>query len=573
MEDRDSSDEETGLSFRHKHQPGVGISWENHKPPTELEALTALKDVEDMLRPYKIVGEKKRKEYQPSTVHGWPERILRQIMAFLNLYMGAKSSVKGQWIPASKLAVQSLGKSTNWASRKLRENAKNFVFTRELQESPYGLWNISRIDEDEEFKQEISLHLQSKGKYIKAADIVEYLNEPEVKKRWDIDKSISLATAKCWMTKLGYRWVKKHRGLYFDGHEREDVVDYCQNHFLPTWNSLLPRMQKWNKNGNQEPLNLATGVKTVVPWFNDESIFYGNDRRQSGWVHKDASPEPYKKGEGASKMFAEFFSPDYGYLTSHDGSKSARVIWKPGKNGDGYFDNEDFLKQVDMAIDILTEDYPDEDHLLVFDNATTHLKRPEDALSASKMPKFTSREGSNWGVEVTKRDEAGKIIYGPDGKPLKTKIWIADGWFNGQQQSFYFEEGHPQAGVFKGMAVILQEWGYANASSLRAQCKGFKCPQAPQAAAETDQPPNCCCRHLLYSQPDFVNVKSLLEEHCEKRGFMVLILPKYHCELNPIEMVWGRAKYYYHLNPPSTKEEDVERYAMAALAAVTIDEM
>ena len=44
----------------------------------------------------------------------------------------------------------------------------------------------------------------------------------------------------------------------------------------------------------------------------------------------------------------------------------------------------------------------------------------------------------------------------------------------------------------------------------------------------------------------------------------------YYCELNPFEMVWGRAKYYYRLNPPSTKEEDVERYATAALAAVTI---
>lgn len=90
---------------------------------------------------------------------------------------------------------------------------------------------------------------------------------------------------------------------------------------------------------------------------------------------------------------------------------------------------------------------------------------------------------------------------------------------------------------------------------------------------ETDQPPSCCCHRLLYSQPDFVNVKSLPEEHCEKRGFKVLILPKYHCELNPIEMVWGWAKYYYRPNLPSTKEEDVERYATAALAAVTIDEM
>jgi hypothetical protein len=35
-----------------------------------------------------------------------------------------------------------------------------------------------------------------------------------------------------------------------------------------------------------------------------------------------------------------------------------------------------------MAMDILEEHYPDEDHVLVFDNATTHLKRADDALSA-----------------------------------------------------------------------------------------------------------------------------------------------------------------------------------------------
>lgn len=89
------------------------------------------------------------------------------------------------------------------------------------------------------------------------------------------------------------------------------------------------------------------------------------------------------------------------------------------------------MKQVDTTMDILKEDYPDEDHLLIFNNATIHLKCPEDALSASKMPKFTLAQGSNLGVEVTKQDEAGKVIYGPDGKPLKTKIHMADGWFNG----------------------------------------------------------------------------------------------------------------------------------------------
>jgi transposase len=77
----------------------------------------------------------------------------------------------------------------------------------------------------------------------------------------------------------------------------------------------------------------------------------------------------------------------------------------------------------------------------------------------------------------------------------------------------------------------------------------------------------------LYTEPDFVNVKSLLEEHCEKRGFKVLFLPKFHCEINPLEMVWGRSKYHYRLKPPSTKEEDLEANMIASLEAVTIEEM
>ena len=72
------------------------------------------------------------------------------------------------------------------------------------------LGNISLIDADEELKQEIALFLQSKGKYVKAAHIIEYLKDPEIKKKWDLKKEISLATAKRWMRKLDYRWIKKH---------------------------------------------------------------------------------------------------------------------------------------------------------------------------------------------------------------------------------------------------------------------------------------------------------------------------------------------------------------------------
>jgi hypothetical protein len=47
-----------------------------------------------------------------------------------------------------------------------------------------------------------------------------------------------------------------------------------------------------------------------------------------------------------------------------------------------------------MAINILEEHYSDKNHVLVFDNATTHLKRVDDALSAQKMSKNSPRHGN-----------------------------------------------------------------------------------------------------------------------------------------------------------------------------------
>lgn len=95
---------------------------------------------------------------------------------------------------------------------------------------------------------------------------------------------------------------------------------------------------------------------------------------------------------------------------------------------------------------------------------------------------------------------------------------------NGTSQSLYFTEGLDM-GLFKGMEVILTERGY-NVAGKRAQCRsGFNC--APTAK-------DCCMCCMLFNEPDFANVKSLLEIKCESHGVEVLFLPKFHCELNPI---------------------------------------
>ena len=59
---------------------------------------------------------------------------------------------------------------------------------------------------------------------------------------------------------------------------------------------------------------------------------------------------------------------------------------------------------------------------------------------------------------------------------------------------------------------------------------------------------NCCAVHVLSLQPDFLAQKPLIREVIENRGHKVIFYPKFHCELNFIEMFWGAAKRYTRNN-------------------------
>lgn len=53
----------------------------------------------------------------------------------------------------------------------------------------------------------------------------------------------------------------------------------------------------------------------------------------------------------------------------------------------------------------------------------------------------------------------------------------------------------------------------------------------------------CCMEKCLAAQEDFRSEKPLLQLEIEAAGHLCLFLPKFHCELNPIEMYWGFAKH------------------------------
>jgi hypothetical protein len=129
-------------------------------------------------------------------------------------------------------------------------------------------------------------------------------------------------------------------------------------------------------------------------------------------------------------------------------------------------------------------------------------------------------------------------------------------------QDLYFPDDHPtMPGWFKGMEIIIRERNLWPADGLLAQCEGFKC-----VLGKTD----CCCRRLLFSQPDFINQKSHLEEFITSRGHICDFYPKYHCELNFIEQYWGAAKLRYRNSAKTADIEQMEKNVLACLDDVPL---
>jgi len=58
----------------------------------------------------------------------------------------------------------------------------------------------------------------------------------------------------------------------------------------------------------------------------------------------------------------------------------------------------------------------------------------------------------------------------------------------------------------------------------------------------------CCGKAILRSERGFASQKGLIQEALEYQNQKVVLFPKFHCELNPIESYWCKAKWYAREN-------------------------
>jgi hypothetical protein len=133
--------------------------------------------------------------------------------------------------------------------------------------------------------------------------------------------------------------------MYIDGHEHDDIVEYCKA-FVKRWmEEYEPRMAKFN---NEEVcIGLPGGIgpdgkpNRLIAATHDKSTFFGNDRSKVGWIHPSFKAWPEPKGEGESTMVSDFLVPEWGRLV-HAGEE-ARLLFRAGKNRDGWFGNKELL--------------------------------------------------------------------------------------------------------------------------------------------------------------------------------------------------------------------------------------
>ena len=224
---------------------------------------------------------------------------------------------------------------------------------------------------DENFRKEAKQYVLDNG-YIKGKpNLTLQQFVTWVKEQHGIE--VCTSTASLWLHDMGFSYKQFSKGVYFDGHERADVVK-DRKLYLETLASYSHRM--WvSHSPAPDP-----ACRPVIRVFHDESTFYANADQTFHWT--DGSKQALKQKSLGQAIMVSDFVEEVGGLLEYQGEK-ARLLLE--HQTDGYFNNEMLISQVHKTITIFENKYPMAQGLFIFDNAPSHMKRPDDALNADRM--------------------------------------------------------------------------------------------------------------------------------------------------------------------------------------------
>ena len=297
-----------------------------------------------------------------------------------------------------------------------------------------------------------------------------------VRENGDVDRRAGICsrTARKWLNRLGYKWKEVQKGVFFDGHEREDVIEYRET-FLNEMKLLLPYFVEFYEDGTIVPKEYPDDCavrgpnrRPIIMITHEESTFSANDGRKKVWtLNGQGILRP--KGKGKGIMVSDFLLPwsrlnllslplqQQEDLASSGIPLEAVTYFEYGKTKEGYWTGEYLLDQiVKKTLPIGEALYPGYELLFLFDNVTSHSIYAPDALQVTHMNK------------------------GPGGQQL----FLRPGWFIGSNQEMVVQEmstviTDPFTGqsttIQKGIQAVLVERGLWPQEGVRLGCEKPKC--------------------------------------------------------------------------------------------------
>src|SRR6266496_2947668 len=244
----------------------------------------------------------------------------------------------------------------SYKAKQIRIWAKSWLEHRILPKSLQGCHQkIKSIINDEDAIEQSLLFIREKGGKTTPKEYQTFVKE-ELFSHLGIEeskKSISIKTSCVLLKKLGLVPQSRKKGIYFDGHEREDVIEY-RKEFLDKmliWEKFMPTFE--GENMEQKDPILLLNEKLHILITHDECLFYANDDRLIVWA-PIGEPPLRKKGQGKSIMVSDFLLETNGRLKLNENEIllypevpiEARKFLKPGKNEEGWWTAEHLLDQV-----------------------------------------------------------------------------------------------------------------------------------------------------------------------------------------------------------------------------------
>ena len=170
----------------------------------------------------------------------------RIIQNFANLWLKGLSRTQA----SMEIARQWHEGQGNWFARRVRALARHYqTFEKLPAEKRGGAGNNCSWLHDETVKRStLNWLISQKTGDVTLCKLQHALNDRLFAELNIVPKSpISEQTARRWLIKLGWRRTVVRKGVYMDGHEREDVVEYRNKVFLPALKEFEKHMAKYER--------------------------------------------------------------------------------------------------------------------------------------------------------------------------------------------------------------------------------------------------------------------------------------------------------------------------------------